>query len=199
MRRNRRQNTVSTPSPNGALAGVYIMDPAHSTVGFSIRHAVMSSVRGQFDSFEGFLTFDEAQPTRSGAYLSIRTDSLNTGMRERDAHLTGPGVFDCSTFPLMTFRSTGLAPAGDGWFHMSGNLRIKDVELPLVVDLAYAGAARGVRGQHRVGFEGAATLQRSDWGLTWPGGPESGSVLVRDTVKLMFAISAVQVTQEVTA
>ncbi|MFI9612044.1 YceI family protein [Streptomyces sp. NPDC052023] len=196
MRRKSRQDTVLGTARHEVLAGVYTIDPARSIFGFSVRQAVVSHVHGKFESVEGFLEFDAARPGRSAALVSIRTDSLDTGLRARDAYLTGPDLFDSSTFPLMTFRSTGLAPVGDAEFRMSGNLRIKDVELPLVVDVEFAGATRDSHGRNRVGFEGTATLQRSDWGLTWAQGPDAGGVLVSDTVRLTLGISAVRVGQE---
>ncbi len=154
---------------------------------------MITNVRGTFGAFEGILQLDGARPARSKAYLSVQTDSLDTGMPERDAHLMGPDIFDSSTFPLMTFRSTGLVPVGDDGFRMSGDLRIKDVELPVTVDLAFGGAGRDLHGKNRVGFEGTATLQRSDWGLTWNAALETGGVLVGDKVRLDLDISAVQV------
>ncbi|MHB9856346.1 YceI family protein [Streptomyces sp. Tue6028] len=193
MLSNRHRKTRSGTSPYAALAGVYTVDPVHSRIGFSVRHAMITNVRGTFGAFEGLLQIDGARPARSKAYLSVQTDSLDTGMRDRDAHLMGPDIFDSSTFPLMTFRSTGLVPVGDDGFRMSGDLRIKDVELPVTVDLAFGGAGRDLDGKRRVGFEGTATLQRSDWGLTWNAALETGGVLVGDKVRLDLDISAVQV------
>ncbi|MFG3658660.1 YceI family protein [Streptomyces sp. NPDC047706] len=195
MRQKSGQTTLLGSGPGRTLAGVYIIDPVHSTFGFSVRQALVSHVHGKFESFEGFLEFDAARPSRSGALVSVRTDSLDTGMRERDAYLTGPAIFDSSAFPLMTFRSTGLAPVDDDAFRMSGNLKIKDVELPLAMDVEFGGVTRDSRGRHRVGFEGTATVQRSDWGLTWAGGPGTGGVPVSDLVKLTLGISAVRVGQ----
>ncbi|MGP4052034.1 YceI family protein [Streptomyces sp. 2A115] len=192
MLKNRSQNTLSDVGPYEALTGVYTIDPIHSMIGFSVRHAMISNVRGKFDSFEGLLKLDGAQPTRSEAHVSVQTQSLDTGIRDRDAHLTGPEFFDSATFPLMTFRSTGIVPVGDDAFRLDGNLKIKDVELPLDIDLSFGGAGQDAYGQHRVGFEGTATLKRSDWGLTWNAALETGGVLISDKVTLILDISAVQ-------
>ncbi|MDO0930508.1 YceI family protein [Streptomyces sp. DG2A-72] len=199
MLTNRNQSTVPSTDPYEALTGSYTIDPVHSMIGFSVRHAMISNVRGKFDSFEGLLKLDGSQPSRSEAYVSVQTESLDTGIRERDTHLTGPDFFNSSMFPLMTFRSTGIVDAGSDEFRLSGNLKIKDVELPITIDLEFGGASRDAYGHHRVGFEGTATLQRSDWGLTWNTALETGGVLVSDKVKLILDISAVQTDQTATA
>lgn len=185
--------TASRISPYDHPTGFYTIDPVHSMLGFSVRHAMISHVRGRFDSFEGLIKLDSSRPALSEAHVSVQTESLDTGVNERNAHLRGPDFFDSSTFPLMTFRSTRIVPAGDDEFRLLGNLRIKDIELPVDIDVEFGGAGRDAYGQNRVGFEGHATLQRSDWGLTWNTALETGGVLVSDKVSLTLDISAVQV------
>ncbi|MEW2044288.1 YceI family protein [Streptomyces sp. NPDC005476] len=195
-----RDRTTSPGSGTYAAAtGAYTIDPAHTTVGFSVRHAMISNIRGRFDRFEGLLLLDGSAPSRSTAYMSVQTDSIDTGIQERDAHLRGPEFFDSATFPLMAFRSTGIVQRGDDEFRLTGGLRIKDVELPLDIDLVYGGAGVGVDGQHRVGFEGTATLRRSDWGLTWNTTLQAGGVLISDKVTLALDISAVRIDQDAAA
>ncbi|MEU4129327.1 YceI family protein [Streptomyces wuyuanensis] len=192
MLRSRRQNTVPSARPYEGVTGVYVLDPVNSTVGFSVRHAMVSNVRGRFGAFEGLLRLDGAHPSRSEAYLSVQTGSLDTGVQGRDAHLTGPDFFDSSTFPLMTFRSAAVVPAEDGTFRLAGHLKIKDIELPVGIDVEFGGALRDAYGRRRVGFEGTTTLQRSDWGLTWNSTLTTGGVLISDKVTLILDISAVQ-------
>ncbi|MFH8561448.1 YceI family protein [Streptomyces sp. NPDC017988] len=180
-------------SPYEQLTGSYAIDPVHSALGSSVRHAMISHVRGEFDSFEGLLKLDGSRPALSEAHVSVQTASLNTGVEERDTHLRGPDFFDSSAFPVMAFRSTRIVPAGDDGFRLLGNLRIKDIERPLTLDIEFGGAARDAYGQNRVGFEGRATIRRSDWGLTWNTALETGGVLVSDKVTLVLDISAVQV------
>ncbi|MFJ9131268.1 YceI family protein [Streptomyces sp. NPDC102340] len=193
MSKTSDQSSAPLLSPYEQLTGSYSIDPVHSTLGFSVRHAMISNVRGKFDSFEGLLKLDGSRPELSEAHVSVQTESLDTGIKERDAHLRGPDFFDSSSFPVMAFRSTRIVPAGDGAFRLLGNLRIKDIELPLTLDIEFGGAARDAAGQHRVGFEGRATLRRSDWGLTWNTALETGGVLISDKVSLNLDISAVQV------
>ncbi|GGJ38640.1 YceI family protein [Streptomyces brasiliensis] len=192
MLRNRKNITVRTADPYKPPTGVYTVDPARSTIGFSVRHAVITNVRGKFTAFEGLLKLDGPRSARSAAYLSVQTGSLDTGMRDRDAQLTGPDLLDSATFPLMAFRSAAIVDSGEDQFRMSGYLQIKDVELPLHIDLEFGGATWDANGQHRVGFQGTTTLRRSDWGLDWNAPLETGSVLISDKVKLILDISAVQ-------
>ncbi len=199
MLRNRTQNSLSETGRYTSLTGLYTIDPVHSTIGFSVRHAMISNVRGKFDAFEGLLKLDGSRPERSEAYASIQTQSLDTGIRDRDTHLTGPDFFDSAVFPLMTFRSTGIVPVGNDMFRLVGNLKIKDIELPIDLEITFGGAGQDAYGQHRVGFEGRATLQRSDWGLTWNAALETGGVLISDKVTLMLDISAVRQEQQVSA
>ncbi|WP_433918135.1 YceI family protein [Streptomyces canus] len=194
-----RERTASPgPGTYAALTGVYTIDPAHTTVGFSVRHAMISNIRGRFDRLEGLLLLDGSAPSRSTAYVSVQTDSIDTGIQERDAHLRGPEFFDSATFPLMAFRSTSIVQRGDE-FRLTGSLRIKDIELPLDIDLVLGGTADDVDGQRRVGFEGTATLRRSDWGLTWSTTLEAGGVLVSDKVTLALDISAVRIDPDAAA
>lgn len=189
---HREGTTISPVTPYQGLTGTYTIDPVHSTIGFSVRHAMITNVRGKFTAFEGLLRLDGERPARSEAHVSVQTASLDTGIAQRDAHVTGPDFLDSATFPLMTFRSTGVVDTGDGGFRLSGLLRIKDVELPLHIDLEFGGASQDGDGQNRVGFEGTATLKRSDWGIDWNSALATGGVLISDKVKLVLDISAVQ-------
>ncbi|QFQ95052.1 YceI family protein [Streptomyces phaeolivaceus] len=182
----------ASSAPYQGLTGTYSIDPAHSTIGFSVRHAMIANVRGKFTAFEGLLKIDGSHPTRSEAHVSVQTGSLDTGIAQRDAHVTSADFLDSATFPLMTFRSTGIVDAAEGQFRMSGLLRIKDVELPLRIDLEFGGAGQDADGQNRVGFEGTATLKRSDWGIDWNSALATGGVLIGDKVKLVLDISAVE-------
>ncbi|MFD7697254.1 YceI family protein [Streptomyces sp. NPDC059374] len=191
--------TSRTTRRRPEVTGIYTMDPGHSTIGFSARHAMVSHVRGRFTRFEGLLKLDGSNPARSEAYVSVQTDSIDTGIQERDAHLRGPEFLDSAVFPLMAFRSTGVVVLGDGTFRVDGRLRIKDLELPLVLDAAYGGAGVDAAGAHRVGFHASATLRRSDWGLTWNTALDTGGVLISDKVTLALDVSAVRIDQALAA
>lgn len=175
-----------------ALTGDYAIDPAHSSIGFTVRHAMVTNVRGSFGEHEGTLRLDGADPSRSSAALDIRIASVDTGIKDRDAHLLGDDFFSAEKFPLMTFRSTAAEALGGDRYRITGDLTIKDVTRPLSIDLEFNGSATDVYGNERVGFEGGAEILRSEWGLTWNAALEAGGVMVSDKVKLTFDISAVR-------
>ncbi|MGW5463639.1 YceI family protein [Streptomyces sp. NPDC003996] len=188
----RKESLIFDAAPSIGPSGFYIIDPVRSTIGFSVRRAVKSDVRGEFTAFEGLIKLGRVRAARSEAYVSVQTGSVDTGSPERDAWLTGPDFLDSATFPLMSFRSTGIIDTGDDRSRMAGHLRIKDVELPVHVDLEFRGASRDANGDDRVEFRGTATLQRADWGLDGNPRPATGGVLLGGKVKLLLDISAVR-------
>ncbi|MEU1281641.1 YceI family protein [Streptomyces sp. NPDC005805] len=175
-----------------ALSGEYTLDPAHTSIGFTVRHAMVTNVRGAFGAFEGTLNLDGGDPARSTASIDADIASIDTGIADRDAHLRGADFFDAETFPKMTFRSTSAEQLGGDTYRITGDLTIRDVTRPLSVDLEFQGSATDVYGNERVGFEGGAEILRSEWGLTWNAALETGGVMVSDKVKLTFDISAIK-------
>ncbi|MEW1751476.1 YceI family protein [Streptomyces angustmyceticus] len=175
-----------------ALTGDYTIDPAHSSIGFTVRHAMVTNVRGTFGEYEGALHLDGADPSRSTASLDVTIASIDTGIADRDGHLRSADFFDAEAFPLMTFRSTAAERVAGDRYRITGDLTLRDVTKPLTIDLEFHGAATDVYGAERVGFEGSAEILRSDWGLTWNAALETGGVMVSDKVKLVFDISAVK-------
>ncbi|MEV4685604.1 YceI family protein [Streptomyces kurssanovii] len=175
-----------------ALSGEYTIDPAHSSIGFTVRHAMVTNVRGSFGEYEGKLFLDGTEPARSTATIDVAIASIDTGIADRDGHLRSGDFFDAEKFPKMTFRSTGAEQLGGDKYRISGDLTIKDVTRPLAIDLEFQGSATDVYGNERVGFEGGTEILRSDWGLTWNAALEAGGVMVSDKVKLTFDISAIK-------
>lgn len=194
-RRPQTTATAATLEVDPALAkltGDYVIDPAHTSIGFTVRHAMVTNVRGSFAEHEGTLHLDGADPARSTAAIDVKIASVDTGIADRDGHLRSGDFFDAETFPLMTFRSTSAAQTGGDTYRIDGELTIKDVTRPLSIDLEFNGSATDVYGNERVGFEGSAEILRSDWGLTWNAALETGGVMVSDKVKLTFDISAIK-------
>ncbi|MET9374223.1 YceI family protein [Streptomyces sp. NPDC002992] len=175
-----------------ALTGEYTIDPAHSSIGFTVRHAMVTNVRGTFAEHEGTLTLDGSNPGASSAVIDVTIASIDTGIADRDGHLRSGDFFDAERFPLMTFRSTEAERLDGDTYRVTGDLTIKDVTKPLSIDLEFNGTATDVYGNERVGFEGSAQILRSDWGLTWNAALETGGVMVSDKVKLTFDISAIK-------
>ncbi|MGW8332606.1 YceI family protein [Streptomyces sp. NPDC055897] len=200
-----RKNSTATTTPDSAapaatavdpalaaLSGTYTIDPAHSSIGFTVRHAMVTNVRGSFTEHEGTLTLDGSNPANSTASIDVKIASIDTGIADRDAHLRSGDFFDAERFPQMSFRSTEARELGGDKYRIIGDLTIKDVTRPLSIDLEFNGTATDPYGNERVGFEGGAEILRSDWGLTWNAALETGGVMVSDKVKLTFDISAIK-------
>ncbi|MEU3515564.1 YceI family protein [Streptomyces sp. NPDC006654] len=190
-----RKNDDATTTPTAdlaALTGDYTIDPAHSTLGFVARHAMVTNVKGSFQDFEGTLHLDGEDPSKSTASLDIQMASITTGSPDRDGHLKSADFFKTDEFPTMTFRSTKAEALGDEDYRITGDLTILGVTKPVTIDLEFNGAAKDPFGNERVGFEGKAEIKRSDWGVTWNAALETGGVLVSDKIKLNFDISAIK-------
>ncbi|MFF7872196.1 YceI family protein [Streptomyces qaidamensis] len=179
------------PEP-AALTGDYTIDPAHSTIGFVARHAMVTNVKGSFQDFTGTLHLDGSDPSRSTASIDVVMDSISTGNADRDGHLKSADFFKADEFPAMTFRSTKAEALGGDDYRITGELTILGTTRPLAIDLEFNGAAKDPFGNERVGFEGKAEILRSEWGLTWNAALETGGVLVSDKIKLNFDISAIR-------
>ncbi|MGR4852994.1 YceI family protein [Streptomyces violaceus] len=175
-----------------ALTGDYTIDPAHSTIGFVARHAMVTNVKGGFQDFTGTLRLDGTDPSQSSASLDVVMDSIDTGNADRDGHLKSADFFKADEFPTMTFRSTEAESLGGDDYRITGDLTILGTTRPLAIDLEFNGAAKDPFGNERVGFEGKAEILRSEWGLTWNAALETGGVLVSDKIKLNFDISAIR-------
>jgi polyisoprenoid-binding protein YceI len=175
------------------ISGDYVIDAAHTRVGFSARHAMVTTVRGQFKDFEGQAHIDAANPADSSVTVKIQTASIDTGVADRDGHLKSADFFDVEQFPEITFVSTDVSRDGDDWT-ITGDLTVKGVTKPVSIEFESTGSARDPFGNLRVGFEGGTAISRKDWGLTWNAALETGGVLVSDKVKLEFDVSAIQVT-----
>ncbi|MGW1751246.1 YceI family protein [Streptomyces sp. NPDC002092] len=175
-----------------ALTGDYTIDTAHSTIGFTVRHAMVTNVKGKFLDFSGSLHLDGGNPAASSASIDVKMESIDTGSADRDGHLKSADFFKIDEFPTMTFRSTSAQALGGEDYRITGDLTILGTTRPLTIDLEFNGAAKDPFGNERVGFEGKAEILRSEWGLTWNAALETGGVLVSDKIKLNFDISAIK-------
>ncbi|MEV6207353.1 YceI family protein [Kitasatospora sp. NPDC051914] len=194
-RRNDTTATVATPAAGpdlGHLSGDWAIDPSHSRIGFAVRHAMVTNVRGEFTEYDGRLSLDGSDPSKSSAELVIKVASVDTNQAQRDEHLRTGDFFAAETYPEIRFRSTSAERIGEDTYRMTGELTIKDTTKPVVLDLDYTGHATDVYGAARVGFEGRTTVDRTEWGLTYNAALETGGVLIGEKVKLTFDISAVK-------
>jgi polyisoprenoid-binding protein YceI len=174
------------------LTGTYTLDPTHTRLGFTARHAMVTKVRGQFDSFEGTAHVDVEDPTRSTATVSFDIASITTGQAQRDEHLRTNDFFDAATYPKGKFVSTSVTQVDDDTYEMTGDLTLKDVTKPITITWEQTGTAKDPYGNLRAGFEGKATLNRKEWGITYNAALETGGVLISDKINLEFDVSAIK-------
>ena len=173
------------------LNGTYTIDPSHTRVGFSTRHAMVTKVRGAFNDVSGTATTGENLEDAK-IELTINAASVDTRSADRDAHLKSADFFDVETFPNLTFVSTEVKAVDADTLRVTGDLTIKDVTKPVTIDFEYAGAAQDPFGNTRVGFEGSTVVNRKDFGLTWNAALETGGVLVSEKATLEFEVSAIK-------
>ena len=168
--------------PANVTTGTWTLDPSHSEIGFTVRHAGISKVRGQFT--EAAATLDLAENvTDSKVNASIKTASFDSGDANRDGHVRGPDFFDVEQFPDMTFRATGIRGEGEDYV-LTGELTIRGVTKPVELEVEYTGVAVDPFGATRAGFSAEADISRKEFGLTWNAALEAGGLLVSDKVKI---------------
>ena len=169
-------------------AGTYTIDASHSRVGFSARHAMVTKVRGSFNDYTGSAVVADGAATIS---IVINAGSVDTRSADRDGHLQSPDFFDVANFPKITFTSNSVKDSGSEKLSVEGNLTIKDVTKPITIEFEYSGTATDPFGNSRYGFEGAAEINRKDFGLVWNAALETGGILVSENIKLEFEISTI--------
>ena len=168
------------------------IDPAHTSVEFSLKHLMISTVRGHFGAVSGTIVLDEANPAASHVTADIDVTSIDTRQEQRDAHLRSPDFFDVEKFPAITFRSTGVAPLGGGEYDVAGDLTIRDVTRPVVLRVADEGRGGDPWGGQRAAFTASTKIDRRDFGLTWNQALETGGVLVGYDIRISLEVQAVQ-------
>jgi len=172
----------------GVPAGTWHIDPAHSVVGFAVRH-LMSKVRGTFNEFDGHITI-AADMRESTAQVDIAMASVYTGNELRDNHLRTADFFDVEVHPAMSFVSTGLREVDGSWV-LDGELSIHGTTRSVHIDVEYLGYdPSGAQGEPRIGFEGRVSVNRSDFGISF-GLVDSGKVVVGDRVDIVLDVEAV--------
>ncbi|RBM01635.1 polyisoprenoid-binding protein [Glutamicibacter soli] len=184
--------TAAATSP--LTAGTWNLDASHSEVGFSVRHAGISKVRGSFTEFDATLTIGESLAD-SSVEATVQIASVSTKDANRDAHLKSADFFDAEQFPTMTFKSTGTKGNADE-FVLIGDLTIRGVTKQVELETELGGQAVDAFGATRVGFSASTTISRKEFGITWNAALEAGGVLVSDKVKIEIDASFVLPTAE---
>jgi polyisoprenoid-binding protein YceI len=174
------------------LAGDWDLDPAHTGLRFSARHAMVATVRGGFQAFSGSLHFDADDVAKATAEVTIDAASIDTGNDGRDGHLKSADFLDVEKFPTITFATTSVEQVDDETFTLVGDLTILNVSKPVSLTVETLGLSTDPFGNARAGFEGKGEINRKDWGLEWNAALETGGVLISDKVKLTLDVSAIK-------
>ncbi|QRV02835.1 YceI family protein [Arcanobacterium phocisimile] len=174
------------------LNGKFIIDAAHSRLGFVARHAMVTKVRGNFGEFEGYAEGDASAPENGVVDVTIKADSINTGNEMRDNHLRSDDFFGSDTYPTITFRSTDIKVVDEETVEITGDFTIRGTTKSITIPFEFGGAITDHEGKLRIGFEGATDISRKDFGITWNGALEAGGVMVSDKIKLELELALVK-------
>jgi polyisoprenoid-binding protein YceI len=173
----------------GYVAGTWAIDPVHSEVGFTVRHMMVSKVRGKFRTFSGQLVTGD-DPLGSSVTAEIDLSSIDTGNEQRDAHIRSADFFEVETYPAMAYRSTGVRQHGDRYV-LDGKLTLKGVTRDVPLTLELNGFGPDAYGGTRAGFSATAEINRRDFGVNFAAVMETGGAVVSDKVTIQLEIEAV--------
>ena len=169
----------------------YKIDPSHSNVGFSIRH-FFSKVPGKFKTYEGTISLDPKDLSKTVVEVTIDTASIDTGNGDRDSHLQSSDFFDAAKFPKITFKSTGVTPQSATKATLKGELTMHGVTKPVTLDAEVLGFSPDPWGNFRAGFEAKTKLNRQDYGVSWNKVVEGGGSVLSDDVEITINIEGVR-------
>jgi len=174
-------------SPVSAISATYNLDSAHTTIGFKVKHLMISNVSGVFEKFKGQVVADEKDITKSKVKASIDVTSINTNIPARDKHLRSGDFFDVARFPTMIFESTKVEKIGDGKLKVTGNLTLKGVTRPVVLDVTGpTPEIKSPQGVIKRGISATAVINRQDFGVSWNKKLDAGGVVISDEVQIFI-------------
>jgi len=178
-------------APAGAKTG-WKLDPTHSTVEFSAKHLMISTVKGRIADIEGTIYTNENDPKSSSVEATLKTVSIDTRTEQRDQHLRSADFLNVEQYPEIKFRSTRIDGSKQE-FKLTGDLTIRDVTRPITLDVTFEGQTKDPWGGERVGFSASGKIDRRDFGLTWNQLLETGGVAVGNEIKLGIEIEAIKI------
>jgi len=167
------------------------IDPAHSEVLFSVKHAMITTVRGHFNVISGYLHIDEQNPENSWVDAQADTASINTRDERRDGHLRSADFFEAEKYPTITFKSKKVERTGDNEYNVIGDLTMHGVTKEVLFKAEYSGQGKDAYGMQRAGLSAKTRVNREDWGLTWNAALEAGGVLVSKDVNIEIDLSTI--------
>jgi polyisoprenoid-binding protein YceI len=176
--------TTPTPATTTTARTTWAIDPAHTSVEFSVRHLMITTVKGRFTDVKGTVVSDDADAAKGEVDITIGVESIDTREGQRDTHLRSADFFEIEKFPHMHFKSRRITDASGDRFKLIGDLTIRDVTREVTLDVTSNGRAKDPWGGDRAGFEATGKIKRSDFGLTWNQLLEAGGVAVGDEVKI---------------
>jgi len=176
-----------------AAEAVWEIDPAHSSVQFSVRHMMVSNVRGEFRKVTGTVRGDDKDPTHAEVEATIDTTSIDTRNEKRDTHLKSPDFLDAEKYPTMTFRSKRIERIGDGRYRVTGDLTLHGVTREVALDVEGPSApVKDPMGNVRAGAQATAKVDRRDFGITWSKALDGGGVMVGDAVAVTIDVEGMR-------
>lgn len=165
------------------------VDTVHSTIGFSVRHMMISNVKGTFNEFDGNIELDPTDLTDASIEFTIDASSVDTRMPDRDDHLRSADFFDVENHPNLTFKATEIKKTSEDNYDMTGDFTIRGTTKPVTFDITFEGMAKDpMSGDEVAGFTGSTKINRKDFGLTWNTALETGGFVVSDEVKINIEI-----------
>ena len=170
----------------------WVIDNTHSEVSFSVRHMMISNVRGRFEDFKGTVYFDEAEPEKSTVNVEINAASINTRDANRDNHLRSPDFLNVEKYPTITFQCKQVERVDDTHGRIIGDLTIRGVTHEVVLNTEYAGQSKSPWGTFSAGFSATTKFNRKDWGLTWNQNLETGGLLVGDMITVNIELEIIK-------
>lgn len=175
-----------------ARAEKWEIDVAHSSVGFSVRHMVVTKTHGKFNEFTGYIDFDGENIEKGSVEITAQIASIDTDNKKRDDHLRSPEFFDAEKFPTMTFKSKKVIKGSGSEFKLEGDLTIKDVTKEVTFDCEFNGVINDPMGNTRAGFSAVVKINRQDFNVKWSKSLDAGGLVVGDEVKISLEIEAVK-------
>lgn len=169
----------------------YQLDATHTTVGFTIRHNMITNVQGKFNVFDGTIEIDGATNTLTDVVARVDTTSIDTDNQKRDGHLKSADFFDVGKYPEITFQSKKIEKTGKNSYEVRGELTIKKVKKTITLTGEMSGPIETF-GSKRIGFSAIGTINRQDFGISWNRFLDRGGLVVGDEVKIRLEIAAIQ-------
>lgn len=183
--------SIETPLVTTA-ADTYVIDPVHSSIGFTVRHLIINNIPGRFKEYSGTISYDAADITKSSVQFTAKVASIDTGVQQRDDHLRKADFFEVEKYPEMTFKSTRIEKKGKDSFIAHGTFTMKGVSKEIAIPFKVYGPVNAGGGKIRIGVEAALTINRQDYGVAYSRTLEGGGLVIGNDVNIQLNLEAVK-------